>query len=148
MTFAQNSLIREMTFRTNFFLDCLSSISWALMNVGFYLLIFHLANSIGNATGWVFTSSLSFLNDMIINSTFTAFLMPNAEEFSELIRREGSILQCVKPIDTQFLVSFRKINWSALSKLFIGLMVLGYGVWNLASRSDPVWTLSWYVIPL
>ncbi len=39
-TFARNSLIRDMTFRTNFVLQCISSISWTLMNLGFYLLIF------------------------------------------------------------------------------------------------------------
>ncbi|MCU0713347.1 MAG: hypothetical protein MUC43_14905, partial [Pirellula sp.] len=39
--FARNSLIRDMTFRSNFVLDCISSLSWLLMNLGFYLIVFH-----------------------------------------------------------------------------------------------------------
>ena len=43
LTFARNSLIRDMTFRTNFLLESVSSVAWTLMNVGFYLIIFHLS---------------------------------------------------------------------------------------------------------
>ena len=39
--------------------------------------------------------------------------MPNAEEFSELIRTGGLDFALLKPIDTQFLISFRKVDWSA-----------------------------------
>lgn len=149
LAFARNSLIREMTFRTNFLLDCLSSVSWALMNVGFYILIFHHANSIGSATGWGVYEFFVFLGTTwIINAIVQAFLMPNAEEFSELIRSGGLDFAMLKPIDTQFLVSFRKINWSALSNLIVGLIVLLYGVWHLASRTDPVWIFHWYTAPL
>ena len=34
LTFARNSLIRDMTFRTNFVLESVSSVAWTLMNVG------------------------------------------------------------------------------------------------------------------
>ena len=109
LTFARNSLIREMTFRTNFLLDCLSSVCWTLMNIGFYVLIFHHTNSIGVETGWHRAEFFVFLGTTwIINAIIQAFLMPNAEEFSELIRTGGLDFALLKPIDTQFLVSFRK----------------------------------------
>ena len=41
LTFARNSLVRDLSFRTNFLLQSVSSVSWTLMNVGFYLIIFH-----------------------------------------------------------------------------------------------------------
>ena len=41
LTFARNSLVRDIMFRTNFLLQCISSVSWTLMNVGFYLIVFH-----------------------------------------------------------------------------------------------------------
>ena len=41
LTFARNSLVRDMTFRTNFLIQCVSSMSWTLMNIGFYLIVFH-----------------------------------------------------------------------------------------------------------
>ncbi len=51
LTFARNSLVRNMTFRANFIIECISSICWMLMNFGFYVLLFQYAPSIGN-TGW------------------------------------------------------------------------------------------------
>ena len=51
-TILRNSLVRDMSFRWNFLLDCLSSTSWVFMNLGFYLLIFQFASEIGRGTGW------------------------------------------------------------------------------------------------
>ena len=46
-TFARNSLVRDMTFRWNFIIESLSSLSWMLMNLGFYVLIFRYTDEIG-----------------------------------------------------------------------------------------------------
>jgi ABC-2 type transport system permease protein len=149
LTFARNSLIREMTFRTNFLIDCLSSVCWTLMNIGFYVLIFHHTDSIGVTTGWHKSEFFVFLGTTwIINAIIQAFLMPNAEEFSELIRTGGLDFALLKPIDTQFLVSFRKIHWSALSNLLVGGLLIAYAMNSLPWRSEPIWHLSWYTIPL
>ena len=40
--FVRNNLVRAMSFRTNFIIECISSISWIVMNIGFYLLVFRL----------------------------------------------------------------------------------------------------------
>ena len=52
---------------------------------------------------------------MFINSIVQMFFMTNAEEFSELIRTGGLDFALLKPIDTQFLISLRKIEWSSLA---------------------------------
>jgi ABC-2 type transport system permease protein len=137
LAFAKNSLIRDMTFRTNFILECVSSISWTMMNVGFYLIVFAHANSIGAATGWGKYEFFVFMaTTWIINSLVETFFMPNAEEFSELIRTGGLDFALLKPIDTQFLVSFRKMDWSSLSNLLMALILLGFSLWQLAHRAD------------
>ena len=46
LTFARNSLVRDMTFRGNFLIEVVTSISWVLMNLGFYILIFHYYNNV------------------------------------------------------------------------------------------------------
>ena len=50
---------------------------------------------------------------IFVNSLVEAFFMANAEELSELTRTGGLDFALLKPIDTQFLVSLRKINWSS-----------------------------------
>ena len=51
-TFGRNSLVRDMTFRANFIIQCVSSLAWAVMNLGFYILVVELTPMIGEGTGW------------------------------------------------------------------------------------------------
>lgn len=139
-TFLRNSLVRDMTFRMNFLIQCVSSISWTAMNFGFYLLIYQFTDQIGADTGWgryeffVFLSTTWFINGLV-QSTF----MPNCQEFSELIRTGNLDFALVKPIDTQFLISLTKVDWSALSNFFLGLVLLAYSMWKLTTDAvDPL----------
>jgi ABC-2 type transport system permease protein len=151
-TFARNSLVRNMMFRTNFIIESISSLSWALMNIGFYWIIFRHTPSIGHDTGWGRYEFYVFLGTTwLINSLVQTFFMPNAEEFSELIRTGGLDFALLKPIDTQFLVSFRKVEWSGLSNLLVAFGLLAYGLSHLATRSTHPWELqpvTWLLYPL
>ena len=137
LTFARNSLIRDMTFRTNFVIQCLSSISWTAMNFGFFELVFRHTPSIGLETGWGKYEYFVFLaTTWLVNSVIQAFCMPNAQEFSELIRTGNLDFALLKPIDTQFLISFQKVEWSSLSNVFMGLAVLAYSLNQMATRPE------------
>ena len=48
-----------MTFRSNFLIDIISSLGWMLMNLAFYVLIFHYTPTIGRAPAGTSTSSSS-----------------------------------------------------------------------------------------
>ena len=135
LAFARNSLVRDMTFRTNFVLQCISSFGWTLMNVGFYLILFQYTDTIGADSGWDRDKFFLFIaTTWFINSLVQAFFMPNAQEFSELIRTGGLDFALLKPIDTQFLISFRRVDWSALSNFFAGLIILAVSLIRLATR--------------
>src|SRR5215208_4790960 len=134
-TFLRNSLIREMTFRANFLIECLSSVTWTLMNLGFYLLIFHHTDQFGSGWGkWEFFVFLS--TTMIVNSVVQAFFMPNCEEVSELIRTGGLDFALLKPIDTQFLISLQKVDWSALANFVAGAVLLAVSLVKLTTRAE------------
>lgn len=139
-TFARNSLVRDMTFRTNFLLQCVSSLGWTAMNVGFYLILFQYTNTIGEGSGWDRDRFFLFIaTTWFVNSIVQAFFMPNAEEFSELIRTGGLDFALLKPIDTQFLISFHKVDWSALTNFAAGLIIAAVSLFNLATReTDPM----------
>ena len=138
-TIVRNSLVRDMSFRSNFLIECISSTSWVLMNVGFYLLIFQYTNEIGPGTGWGKFEFFVFLaTTMFVNSVVQAFFMPNAQEFSELIRTGNLDFALLKPIDTQFLISLHKVDWSALSNFLVGLVLLIFSLVQLSVREHPV----------
>ena len=136
-TFARNSLVRDMSFRANFFLQCITSVSWTMMNLGFFIIVFDHTKTIGEGTGWGENEFFVFLaTTWIINSLVQAFFMPNAEEFSELIRTGNLDFALLKPIDTQFLISFTKIEWSSLANLAVGLLLLIYALLQLVNQPE------------
>ena len=62
-------------------------------------------------------------HDNVREQLVQAFFMPNAEELSEQVRTGGLDFALLKPIDTQFLVSLRRINWSSLGNFFVALLL-------------------------
>jgi ABC-2 type transport system permease protein len=137
LTFARNSLVRDMTFRINFLIECISSVTWTAMNLGFYLLIFQHTNEIGADTGWGKWEFFAFLaTTMLINSIVQAFFMPNCEDISELIRTGGLDFALLKPIDTQFLISLEKVDWSSLANFAAGVVLLVVSLVRMTTRVE------------
>ena len=140
LIFVRNSLVRALLFRANFLIESVSSTSWIIMNIGFYVLIFQQTSQIGADTGWGKFEFFVFLaTTMLVNSLVQAFFMPNIQEFSEMIRTGNLDFALLKPIDTQFLVSLRRIEWSALANFCVGIALLVFSLWKLTTREvDPL----------
>ena len=132
LTFARNSLVRDMTFRANFLIDTISSMAWVFINLAFYTLIFQYTPAIGVGTGWEKYQFFLFLSTaLLINSLVQALFMTNADELSELVRTGTLDFALLKPIDTQFLVSLMRIEWSSLGNFGVGLGLMGYSMYQL-----------------
>jgi len=126
LAFARNSLIRDMTFRTNFVIETFSSITWMVMNLGFYALVY---NYTSNIEGWSKHQFFVFIaTTMFVNSLVQTFFMPNMEELSELVRTGGLDFALLKPIDAQFLVSLQRVNWSSMGNFFVALGLLAFAL--------------------
>jgi ABC-2 type transport system permease protein len=143
LTFARNSLVRDMTFRANFLIDAITSMAWMLMNLAFYLLIFHYTNSIGPVSadnpGWGRYQFFAFFaTGLMVNSLIQTFFMTNVDELTDMIRTGGLDFVLLKPIDAQFLVSLRRVEWSSLANLVVGLALLAYSLAHLDYVPGPV----------
>jgi len=148
-TFARNSLVRDLSFRTNFILQCISSLAWTLMNLAFFKIIFLNARSIGAGSGWGEYEFYIFLATVwIIGGVVQTFFMPNAQEFSELIRTGNLDFVMLKPIDSQFLVSFPKFNWPSIMNVFAGWGLIAFALVKLSTQAENPLVLAWYSIPL
>jgi ABC-2 type transport system permease protein len=146
LTMLRNSLVRDMSFRANFIIESLTSACWMLMNLGFYLLVFRFTREL--APGWGKHEFFAFLaTTMMINSLVQTFFMPNAEEFSELIRTGNLDFALLKPIDTQFLVSLQRVDWSSLSNFVLAWVLLAYSLVQMTTRPvDPLPLRVWMVV--
>jgi ABC-2 type transport system permease protein len=130
--FVRNSLIRDLMFPANFIIESISSIGWMAMNLALYILIYQHTDTLGwaaDGNAWSKYQFFVFLATwLLIYNIVQMFFVVNAEEFSELIRTGNLDFALLKPIDTQFLISFQKVDWSAASNLALGLFLLGYAL--------------------
>ena len=146
LTFARACLVRDMTFRANFLLECVTSLGWMSMNLAFYLLVFTYTAEIGKGTGWSKEPFFAFVaTGLIINSIVQAFFMPSAEELTEMVRTGGLDAVLVQPLDAQFLVSIHRIDFSSFANGAVGVGLLAWAV----SRMDHAPPLvAWALYPL
>jgi ABC-2 type transport system permease protein len=144
LTLARNSLVRDMTFRANFIIDLVTWMAWMLMNLIFYIIIFNFTSEIGVGTGWTKYPFFIFIaTSLLVNSIVEMFFMMNMDELSELIRTGALDFALVKPMDTQFLVSLTKTDWSAIGNFFLGLLLLGYSLIQIGYVPQP-WEIALY----
>ena len=136
-----------MTFRSNFLIEAVTSIAWMSMNLSFYLLIFRYTPELGAATGWGRSEFFAFIaTSMMINSLVQTFFMANADEFSELIRTGGLDFALLKPIDTQFLISLQRMNWSSLANFVFAVVLMTYALTDLTTRPESPLALQPFVL--
>lgn len=125
-----------MMFRANFIIECISSVCWMSMQLVFYLLIFQYTTTIATWNQYQFFAFIA--TTMMIFSVMQAFFMPNAAEFSELIRTGGLDFALLKPIDTQFLISLQRVNWASLSNFAFGIVLMSYALTKLNFTPTPI----------
>jgi ABC-2 type transport system permease protein len=142
-----------MMFPANFIIETISSFGWVMMNVGFYLLIFKYTDQIGaggpEGSAWDKYQFFVFIStSMFINSIVQMFFMTNADEFSELIRTGGLDFALLKPIDTQFLISLRRIEWASMANFIVATALMIYALPRVTGTELTVWQVLLYPLYL
>jgi ABC-2 type transport system permease protein len=125
-TFLVNSLVREMQFRGNFVIELLTHAFWFTMQVVLFRVIF---GNVSTVNGWSRGEYFGFMaTAMILNALMEAFFVPNLANLSEMVRTGGLDFALLKPIDTQFLVSFEKLDLGAFVQLLLPSGLLAYSL--------------------
>lgn len=146
LTCARACLVRDMTFRANFLLECVTSLGWMSMNLAFYLLVFTFTPEIGRGTGWTREPFFAFVaTGLIINSVVQALFMPSAEELTEMVRSGGLDGVLVQPLDAQFMLSMHRVDFSAFANGVVGLGLLA---WAVPRLDQPPPAVAWLLYPL
>ncbi len=131
-TFLRNSFLREMSFKGNFIVTVVTRIFWFISQYLLYEIIYGNVRAISD---WSREEYFGFMaTTMIVNSLVETFFMPNCALLSEHIRKGTLDFALVKPIDTQFLVSFERVNLPMLFQGVIALGLLGYSLSHIDSQ--------------
>lgn len=131
--FARFGLLNEMAFRSNFLIKLLVEVVWLAMMLVFYGTVFRQTTHIA---GWGHYQFLCFLGCYFaLEGVIETFFLANCNQFSDLVRTGDLDLYLIKPIDEQFLISCRKIDWSTAPNILMGLGLIGIG---LAKMGQPI----------
>jgi ABC-2 type transport system permease protein len=133
--FARFSLATELAFRFNFLMKITVELLWLGILLIFYALIF---GSTGEVGGWDGNRYLFFVGCYyLLEGTIETFFLSNCMEFSDLVRSGDLDTYLLRPIDEQFLITCRGIDWSTAPKLILGPGVMGVALWRLRYHPLP-----------
>jgi len=122
--FLHTSLASELEYKTNIIIDLITAI-FSLIGSIFLLSIFFQNNSyIG---GWKFEQALIIQSIYtILNGITNTWFNPNLTEIVKHIREGTLDFVLLKPIDSQFFISLKKITPSGFLEIMLGIFLLLY----------------------
>ena len=122
--FLHTALASELEYKANILIDLITAILSLLGSI-FLLSIFF--QSTGNIGGWEFEQALIIQGIYtILNGVTNTWFNPNLTEIVKHIREGTLDFVLLKPIDSQFFISLKKINPSGLLEIILGFFLLLY----------------------
>lgn len=144
VTFLRNSLVREMTFRGNFVITVITRGFWFAAQLVLFEIIFR---NVPRINDWNREEYFAFMaTGMLINAVVEALFMPNCANFSELIRTGNLDFALLKPIDTQFLISFEKMDLANITQVALAVSLLSYALYELGRPVSVLQVLIYLVL--
>lgn len=129
LALARFSLLRELAFRTNFLVKIFVEILWLGILLLFYDTIFGKTEQVAT---WTKAEYLFFVGTYFaIGGLIETFFLDNCNQFADLIRTGDLDFFLLKPIDEQFLISCRSIDWSCAPNVLMGFGVMGFSLASL-----------------
>lgn len=120
--FARYTLAREMAFRGNFLVKVSVEVLWLGILLMFYRTVFARTSAVA---GWSEPQYLFFVGCYFaLNGLIETLFLENCNEFGELIRNGDLDFLLLKPIDEQFLITCRRIDWSTAPNIIMGVGVM------------------------
>jgi ABC-2 type transport system permease protein len=127
--FARFGLVRELSFRSNFIVKISVEILWLAILLVFYRTVFAQTNLVA---GWNEFQFLFFVGCYFaLGGLVETLFLENCNEFADLVRTGDLDFILLKPIDEQFLVSCRNIDWSTAANVLMGAGVMLFALVNL-----------------
>lgn len=122
--FNYTSLSVELEYKVNILIDLITAFAGLFGSI-FLLSIFFLNTQ--NIGGWNFNEALIIQGIYtILNGVTNTWFSPNLTEIVKYIREGTLDFVLIKPIDSQFWVTFKKISPTGLIEIVLGILVLIY----------------------
>ena len=122
LALARYGLLRELAFRGNFVAKVAVEVLWLFILLIFYRTIFLRTSVIADwsEAEYFFFVGCYFALEGLIETLF----LENCNEFADLIRSGDLDFYLLKPIDEQYLLTCRKLDWSTAPNVVMGAVVM------------------------
>ena len=133
-TFARFGLANEMAFRANFLVKLTVEAIWLSILLAFNSILFDNTKDIA---GWDHYRYLFFLGcHYALSGIVETFFLENCTGFAELVRTGDLDFYLLRPIDEQFLITSRHMDWSTFPNILQGAGVMTYALWAMQWQFD------------
>ena len=120
--FLHTSLASELEYKTNILIDLITAILSLVGSIFLLSIFFQNDKSIG---GWEFEQALIIQGIYtILNGITNTWFNPNLTEIVKHIREGTLDFVLLKPIDSQFFISLKKLNPSGFLEIMLGFFLL------------------------
>ena len=124
---AKFSLLGELAFRGNFLIKVFVELLWLGLLLLFNYTVFLQTKTIA---GWDSHQYLFFVGVYFaMGGLLETLFLHNCNQFADLIRSGELDFYLLMPIDEQFLVSCKHVDWSCVPNVLLGFGVMGYSLW-------------------
>jgi ABC-2 type transport system permease protein len=122
-----------LAYRTDVALWALISIVWTLFNFFFFAVLVQVR---GDLAGWSQPQVYVLVGVFTILDAFIwSWLSRSMQQMTESIYQGSLDLVLVKPVDTQFYLSFNRFNYTNLVRVILGLVLIFANLTNSKSAS-------------
>jgi ABC-2 type transport system permease protein len=130
------ALARELAFRGNFLVKVSVEAIWLFIMLAFYRTVFARTTVIA---GWHEPQYMFFVGCFFtLSGLIETLFLENCSDFAELVRTGDLDFLLLKPIDEQFLISCRKIDWSTGPNILMGSAVMLVSLQQMHWQFDPL----------
>jgi ABC-2 type transport system permease protein len=139
---ARYTLAREMAFRGNFLVKVSVEVIWLGIMLAFYETIYGRTSTIASWSKYEF---LFFFGCFFaLNGLIEMLFLENCNDFAELVRTGDLDFLLLRPIDEQFLITCRKVDWATAPNVLMGFTVMGIALAKLHWEFDLVRVVTFF----
>jgi ABC-2 type transport system permease protein len=133
---ARYGLARELAFRGNFLARIAVEVIWLGLMLVFYRTVFTRTSVVA---GWAEGEYLFFVGCYFaLAGLVETFFLNGCNEFADLVRSGDLDFLLLQPIDEQFLVTCRSIDWATVVNPVLGAGVMGLALYEMGWHFDPL----------
>jgi len=140
-SFFKASLISELAFRFNLASRFFTDIIWYAAQLSVFEVLFRHTK---NMNGWGLEETRVFMGVLFVtDAVYMLLFSENLDKLGQKIRRGDLDLLLVKPVSSQFMLSFQKVSVAYIGNILFSLGWLIWAVLQIPSASP--WSILWLI---